>query len=67
MQDPHKTLEIPVKADENHVTEILQSEYERISDEYERLSASETTTEHEENIMRRGSLIQELLAQLNNQ
>jgi len=67
MQNPHKTLEIPVEADETHVKSILVSEYEKISDEYERLSASETTTEHEEKIMRRGSLIQELLAQLNNQ
>lgn len=64
--DAPVTLHIPVEKDVPIVREMIEDEYERIRDEYERLPA-EPDTVHGEYIMRKGSLLQELLGQMNSQ
>jgi len=63
MSEPTATLEIPVEKDIPVVIEMLESEYENIRDEYER----EEHDEMSDNVARKGSLCQELFAQLSNQ
>jgi len=63
MDEPAATLEIPVEKDIPIVLEMLEREYERVEDEY--IMTEDLSTKPE--VARRGSLCQELFAQLSDQ